>query len=216
MSKKKASKSKTSAAAEKAAREARNAQSAKLPRRSKAAREALDAADALKRNAEAASGPAPADAAALDPADPRAAELLRAKELGLELAENEFIDEPQNLPEGYKKRKVVSRNGKKLPAPVWIVTEPLREAPGARPSATGAKKRTAGRDPNVVSSGWAKGGVESERAQALLVKLKKGTREKPVLAAKQLSDHERHLARKLFARQLIQRDKFEAGIGYFA
>lgn len=202
------SKKKTTAAAEKEAREAREAK--KAPARSKAAKEALATAAALAGT----NGSQPnAPNERLNANDPRDAEIMRAREIGIELATDEFLTEPQNLPEGYAVKKVVSRNGKKLPQPIFRVIEPkaTQEAP-----ASITKPRKAKADVTAPRAGWETMSVEGDRAKAVLQKLQKGTRTKPVMAAKQLNDNERHLARRLFAHGLIRRDKFEEGIGYYA
>ena len=201
----KTSKKKTTAADERAAREARVAKTSK---KSKAAREALAGAAALQRNADAAAG------GQLDPKNPRDAEILTARELGIELGEHEYLTKPENLPEGAKVKVLKSRNGQKLAQPVYVVTLPDAEAT-ATASAPKGKRAKAARAPEATKA-WAAQSVDGERARAVLEKLKKGTREKPVMAAKQLTDNERHFARILFAHGLIQRDKFEQGLGYFA
>jgi hypothetical protein len=204
--KKTAKANKTTAAAEKAAREARN--SGKPARKSKAAREAAEQVRALTGANDGAEAAGEGQAAQVES---REAEVARAAEMGVTLAENEYLTRPENLPEGATVKKVVRRDGQKLPEPIYKVEFP--EA--ARQSAPEKRARKAKQDASP-RKGWAEQSVEGERAQAVLKKLQKGTRQKPVFAAKELNDHERHLARRLFAHGLIRRDKFEQGIGYFA
>lgn len=219
-------KSKTNAASERAARESRQS-TKKAPRKSKAATEALDAAAALKRNAEAAepepvAAPVPAPIAETPlPAETenpkRAAEVEKALTLGIKLADNEFLTKPKNLPEGARINKIVRRNGDKLKRPVYRVELPAEEPKKlSEVSTSKSKKGGAKVDSDERAKAWAGQKVGADRATALLDKLKKGTRAKPILAAKELSDNERHIARRLFAQGQIQRDKFEQGIGYFS
>lgn len=192
---------KTSAADERKAREERIAQKP-ARRKSKAAREALEGVAALKRNADAAEG------GPLDPKDVRGAEILKARGLGIELADDEFLTEP----EGVKTKRIVRRNGRALAQPVYK----LVPAPSPTQQSTPAKKNGKSSAPAAARAEWDKISVEGDRAQALLEKLRQGTPEKPVLAAKELNDQERHLARGLVKKGLIRRDKFEGVYGYFA
>ncbi len=189
-------KKKLSAEAEKKAREARLA-TQKPARKSKAAREALGGADALKRNAAAST---------------RETEIAEALKLGIELGEDEFLTEPVNLPADATVKKIMSRGGKSLPQPIFKVKLPAAPAQSISAPARPAKKAAA--PPNIKQ--WEKGSTEGERAQSVLKKISTATRDKPIVAAKQLSDHERAIARRLFAQGLVGRDKFEQGIGYFA
>lgn len=215
-------KSKTSAVSERAAREARQA-TKKVPRKSKAAIEALDAAAALKRNAEAAEPkPVPAPVAEtplqVESENPqRTAEVEKALSLGIKLADNEFLTKPKGLPEGARINKIVRRNGDKLKRPVYRVELPAEEPKKLSEISTSKSRKGAGKvDSEQRAKAWAGQKVGGDRATSLLDKLKKGTRSKPILAAKELSDNERHIARRLFAQGQIQRDKFEQGIGYFS
>jgi hypothetical protein len=205
----KGEKKKTTAAEEKAAREAR--ESKKAPSKSKAAREALATAAALSGQAAEA---ATAEQVAKSPAMTREEELALAARLGVELADNESFTRPDSVPEGCRLKKVHRRGGVELAQPIFKVEGP----DPAKPSAAAPSKRTSKKAERADSprAGWDKLSVEGERAQAVLKKLQKGTRDKPVMAAKELNDNERHMARRLFAHGLISRDKFEQGIGYFA
>lgn len=209
---KKTTNKKTTAAAEKAAREQRVA-ARKSPRKPSEVIQEMAATPAVE-SAPVASSPDTEKFRQLS----REAEVAQAREeLGVELADNEFLSRPENLPKGAKVGRIVSRNGKELARPIFQVNLP---APTVAASETGSSKRSSKsgttRDVTKPADSWTKGNVSGERAQAVLAKLKKGTREKPVLAAKQLSDQERALARRLFAQGQIQRDKFDEGIGYFA
>lgn len=207
MKTKTASSKKTTASAEREAREARAAKKS-APRKSKAAREALAGVAALHRNAEAAErGP-------LDPQNERDAEILKAREMGIELGPDEFLTKPESVADGHLVKRIVRRNGKPLAQPIFKVAAPQPAAAQAS-SSTGARRKKTPK-PDSARAGWDKVSIAGDRAQQVLQKLQQGTRERPVMAARQLSDQERHIARGLFAQGKIKRDKFEQGLGYFA
>ncbi len=209
---------KSTAASERAAREARV--TTKAPRKSKAAQEAEQTVVALTKQADPTHidhDPKELETETVAVSEPRAAEIERARALGIELASDEFLERPENLPKDAKVMRVVTRFGKKLPQPIFRVTIPESARAEEQSAGKSSGKKRAGKAASAPNVGaWKKSSVEGEKAQALLAKLRKGTHEKPVMAAKSLSDNERALARRLFAHQLIQRDKFEEGIGYFA
>jgi hypothetical protein len=206
MSKKKPLTKKTTAASERAARESRKP----APRKSKAAKQALDSAAALKRNAIAADP-------ASSPSETREAEILKARSLGIELEENEFLTRPDEVPEGFEVIESHSRGGVLLKQPIYVL-QYRREEPKKPSEVLDTKRKKGGskKEETTRVKAWAQKEVKDDRAKPLLDKLKKGTRGKPILAAKQLSDSERALARRLFALGQIKRDKFDQGIGYFA
>ncbi len=206
---------KTTAAQEKAAREARVAKPV-APRKSKAALEAVQAVDAITRHANAAEGTTPA------PSDPRAAEILKAKNAGITLADNEFLSKPVNVPEGAKLKRIVRRNGIKLPFPVYAVSEPKPEPKKlSEVDAPKARKSSSPKPRAATANGEEKfycGNLESPRVQEVLSQITKHTTERPLVAVKVFgkSQYPNRIARMLATKGLVVTERRDdVGVVFF-